>query len=146
MAYTGSQAQAGRGSTLSIGATPTPIGEIKTATLTGSQWGTADVTNFESGISQEFITTIRNEGEFSVAGNRVSSDAGQVAVEAAYQSGAISAFVLQLVKTATQVTTGDKYTFNALVLSRDFDVDVSKEISWSVKLKVSGPVTLTEGA
>lgn len=146
MTYIGSAAQSGRGSTLGIGATPTLIGEIKTSSLGGSQWGTADVTNFESGISQEFITTIRNEGEFSLAGNRVSGDAGQVAVETAYGTGAVSAFTLTLPKTTTQTTSGDKYTFNAIVLSRDFDVDVTKEISWNVKLKVSGAITLVPGS
>lgn len=145
MTYTGSLAQAGRGSSLSIGGTPTVIGEIKTAGISGNSWGTADVTNFESGADQEFITTIRNNGELRLAGNRVVADAGQALVETAYSTGAITAFVLALPKTAAQTTSGDKYSFNALVQSRSFDVDVSKEISWSVTLKISGAVTFTAG-
>jgi hypothetical protein len=146
MTYTGSLAQAGRGSSLGIGATPTIIGEIKTSGISGNSWGTADVTNFESGSDQEFITTIRNNGECKLAGNRIATDAGQVLVEAAYSSGAITAFTLQLPKSSAQTTSGDKYTFNALVQSRSFDVDVSKEISWTVSLKISGAVTFTAGA
>jgi len=135
---------AGAGETLSVG--PATIGEIKTSNIGNAQWGTADVTNFESGADQEFINTIRNNGEVSVAGNRVSSDPGQTLVEAAFSSGAIQAFTLTLPKTPSQTTSGDSYAFNALVVSRDIDVDVTKEISWSVKLKVSGPVTLTKGS
>jgi hypothetical protein len=73
--YTKSQAQSGRGSVLSIGtsgATPTytVIGEVKSSSQSGSQWGTEDVTNFESGVDQEFQTTIRDNGELSLMGNR----------------------------------------------------------------------------
>jgi hypothetical protein len=145
MTYTGSQAIAGRGSSLSVGATPTVVGEIKTSGVSGNSWGTADVTNFQSGSDQEFITTIRNNGELKLAGNRIATDAGQTLIEAAYQSGAIIAFALQLPKSAAQTTSGDKYSGNCLVQSRSFDVDVSKEISWTVSLKISGAVTYTAG-
>jgi hypothetical protein len=145
MTYTGSLATAGRGSSLSVGATPTVVGEIKTAGISGNAWGTADVTNFQSGADQEFINTIRNNGECRLAGNRVALDAGQILVEAAYQSGALIACVLTLAKSAAQTTSGDKYAFNALVQARTFDVDVSKEISWTVTLKISGAVAFTAG-
>lgn len=145
MTYTGSLATAGRGSLLSVGGTPTTVGEIKSASITGNQWGTADVTNFQSAADREFITTVRDNGQMKLSGNRVSLDAGQVIVEAAYQSGAITAFTLTLPKSAAQTTNGDKYAFNALVESRSFDADVTKEISWNVSLKISGAVTYTAG-
>jgi hypothetical protein len=145
MTYTGSLAIAGRGSVLSVGGTPTVVGEVKTSGQSGNAWGTADVTNFQSGPDREFITTVRDNGQMKLAGNRIALDAGQVIVEAAYASGAITAFTLQLPKTAAQTTNGDKYTFNALVESRSFDVDVTKEISWNVSLKISGAVTLVPG-
>ncbi|MBB6144717.1 hypothetical protein HNQ77_002673 [Silvibacterium bohemicum] len=154
MSYTGSKAQSGRGSALSIGGvtgstgteTFTLVGEIKTSGISGAQWGTDDVTNFQSNADQEFITTIRNNGSLRLDGNRVSTDAGQVAVEAAFASGSKYDFKLVLPLALGQTTTGDTYTFSALVESRDFTVDVSKAISWSVTLKVSGPVTLTTGS
>jgi hypothetical protein len=145
MTYTGSLAIAGRGSVLSVGGTPTVVGEVKTSGISGNSWGTADVTNFQSGPDREFIVTVRDNGQLKLAGNRVSADAGQVIVEASYQSGAITAFTLQLPKAASQTTNGDKYAFNALVESRSFDVDVTKEISWNVSLKISGAVTFTVG-
>jgi hypothetical protein len=144
--YVRSAAQTGAGSSLAIGTTPTTIGEIKSAGISGAQWSTADVTNFQSGLNQEFITTIRNNGSIKITGNRASSDAGQVLVEAAFQSGLIQPFVLTLDKTPTQTTTGDTYTFSALVESREFDLSVDKEVSWSVSLKISGPVTFTIGS
>jgi hypothetical protein len=145
MTYTGSQATAGRGSLLTVGGTPTVVGEIKSAAITGNSWATADVTNFQSGPDREFILTVRDNGQLKLSGNRVALDAGQVIVEAAYQSGAIQAFTLTLPKSAAQTTSGDKYAFNALVESRSFDADVTKEISWDVSLKISGAVTYTAG-
>lgn len=144
--YTKSAAQTGAGSSLSIGATPTIIGEIKSAGISGAQWSTADVTNFQSGVNQEFISTIRNNGSVKISGNRASSDAGQILTEAAFGSGLITAFVLTIDKTPAQTTTGDTYAFSALVESREFDLSVDKEVSWSVTLKISGPVTFTIGS
>lgn len=146
MAYTGSKAQAGRGSSLSVGVTPTLIGEIKTSGMNGGKWETADVTNFDSGADREFITTLRDNGTVEVAGNRVPGDAGQVLIETAYEDGSLQSFTLQLPKTASQTVSGDKYAFTALILSRDFSVDVTKEIDWKLSLKISGAVTYTAGS
>jgi hypothetical protein len=146
MAYTGSKAQAGRGTVLSIGGTPTPIGEVTDIPLNRPKWETIDVTNFDSGSDAEFISTIRKSSNFTVKGNRVSSDAGQTAVETAYESGAISAFTVQLPKTGAQTTSGDKYTFNALILGCDFTIQPTKQIEFSLDLQISGAVTFTAGS
>jgi hypothetical protein len=145
MSYSGSQAQSGRGTIIAIGATPTTIGECSDFPLNRSKWETVDVTNFQSGSDGEFITTIRKPGSVTIKGNRVVSDAGQVLVEAAYQSGAISAFTVTLPKTISQSTSGDKYTFSALVLSLDFSIQPTKQIEFSLDLQISGPVTFTAG-
>lgn len=118
--YSGSKAQAGRGSTLAIGATPVTIGEVTTTGISGAQWNTVDTTNMQSGPDAEFLSTIRQNGTLKVDGNRVSSDAGQIALEAAFASGAVTPFTLTLPKTAAQTTTGDVYSFSALVEGRDF--------------------------
>lgn len=146
MPYTGSQAQAGRGSSLSIGATPTLIGEITDVPFKRPEWNFVDVTNFESGNDEEVLSTIRKTGQFTVTFNRVSSDAGQAAVEAAYQSGALSPFVMQLAKATGQVTNGDKYVFNAYVIGSDLGIKPTDKIAGSITLKTSGPVTLTVGS
>ena len=156
MAYNGSRAQAGRGSQLSIGGltgaggpdTYVLIGEIKTGGISGAQWQTEDVSNFESGADQEFLATMRDNGTIDMAGNRVASDAGQLAVENAFSTGLKYDFKLQLpVNTqAGQTTVGDAFTFSALCQGRDIAVDTTKAIGWTVKLKVSGAVTLVPGS
>ena len=143
--YTGTKAQSGLGSTLAIGATPTTIGEISSFSYTGAQWGTADASNFQS-VAREWVNTLKDNGELKLSGARVSGDAGQLAVEAAFASGAITAFVMTLPKTSTQTSSGDSYAFNALVVSREFDVDITKIINWSVTLKISDGMTLTPGS
>lgn len=146
MTYSSSQAQAGRGTSISIGSTPTLIGEVTDIPLNRGKWETTEVTNFESGSDAEFLATIRKPGPITIKGNRVSSDAGQVAVEAAYQSGALAQFTVQLVKTSAQTSSGDKYVFNALVLNSDFSIQPSKEIAFSLDLQISGPTTFTAGS
>lgn len=154
-AYSGSLAQAGRGSALSIGPltgtltpTYTMVGEIKTSGISGAQWGTEDVSNFESGADQEFLTTMRDNGTVDLAGNRVTSDAGQAAVEVAFGTGLkyLWKITLPINTQAGQTTTGDVYAFSALVQSRDISVDTTKAIGWTVKLKISGAVVLTPGS
>jgi hypothetical protein len=146
MAYTGSQAQAGRGSQLSIGASPILIGEVKDLPLTRGKWALVDTTNFESGSDSEQLVTIRKPGTCTFKGNRVSSDAGQAAVEAAYQSGVLTAFTLQLPKTSAQTSKGDTYTFNAFVADWTLTNQVEQVIEFTIELSISGGSTLTEGS
>ncbi len=145
MPYTGSQAIAGRGTTISIGATPTLIGEVDDFPLTRGKWETVDTTNLESGSDSEFLPTVRKPGTLTFKGNRVSTDAGQILVEAAYQGATIQEFTIQLPKSGTQTTTGDKITFNAYVLGSDFTVQPTQKIAFSIELQISGPTTVTAG-
>jgi hypothetical protein len=55
-------------------------------------------------------------------------------------------FQVTLPKNAVQVTTGDVLTFNALVEGNDITIEVEKAIEFSCSLKISGPITITEGA
>lgn len=146
MTYTGSKAQAGRGSTLSIGATPTEIGEVSDVPFNRPEWDFVETTNFDSTIDAEVLTVIRKVADVEFTFNRVSSDAGQVLVETAYNSGALAAFVLQLPKTPTQTTAGDKYTFSAYVVGSNLKVSPKDKVAGTVKLQTSGPVTLTVGS
>lgn len=142
--YTHSAAQTGAGSSLSIGATPTLIGEIKSCELSGT-WETVDVSNFQSSVNREFIATMRDNGTCKLSGNRVSADAGQLLVEAGYASGLLQSFTLVIDKTPAQVTTGDTYTFSALIMERAFTVAVDKEVDYQITLKISGAVGFVEG-
>jgi hypothetical protein len=146
MAYTKSAAITGAGTILSIGATPTPVAEIKSIKVSGRKWDTDDVTNMSSPGYKEFISTIIDPGEWALEGNRVSGDAGQAAMEAAFASGALTAFTVQLPVAGAQKTKGDCYTFNALVTEIDYSFETTKADSMSCKLKVSGAITLAVGS
>jgi hypothetical protein len=146
LVYTGSKAQAGRGSLLSIGSTPTPVGEVADVPFNRPEWETVDTTNFDSGIDEEQLVTIRRSATFNVTGNRVSGDAGQVAVEAAYQTGTLTAFTFTLPKTALQTVSGDKYAFMAYVKGSNFKASPTSKVEFTLNLQTSGPVTLTAGS
>ena len=146
LVYTGSKAQAGRGSLLSIGATPTPVGEVADVPFNRPEWETVDITNFDSGIDEEQLVTIRRASTFSVTGNRVSSDAGQVAVETAYQSGVLTAFTFALPKLPTQTVSGDTFHFMAYVKGSNFKASPTAKVEFTLNLQTSGPVTVTPGS
>lgn len=139
------KAQDGGGTVLAIGGTPTTIGEIQSIKQSGSKWDVEDATNLAS-TAKEFVATIQDWGEFAVECKRVSTDAGQVLVVAAFGTGAATAFTLTLPKLATQTVAGDKYTFNGIVTELDLSVDVNKLTPLSFKVKVSGSVTYAEGS
>lgn len=142
MAYTGSKAISGQGTTLSIGGTPTVIGEVSDINQSGRQMGTEPTTNLQS-VAKEFIGTIMDSGSVEFSFNRVASDAGQVAVEAALVAGLPVAFVLQEPK-GSFTTTGPKAAFNALVVESNLSW-ASKVITGKIKLMVSGAITWTAG-
>jgi hypothetical protein len=145
--YTGSKGQVGLRTILSIGSTPTVVGEVKSLKLNGRKWDTDDSTNMQS-LAKEFISTIQDPGEWDIDFTRVSNDVGQIALEAAFASGAITTFTIQLpVNTkAGQSTTGDKFAFNALVTEVPYNFETTKIDSGSCKLKMSGPMTITVGS
>ena len=145
-AYNGSQAQAGRGSVFAVGATPTTVGECSDVQFNRPDWDFVDVTNLDSGSDQELLPTIRKATTITLKGNRVPADAGQTALETAYQSGAKIAFTLTLPKSGTQTVAGDKYTGNAYVKSSTFDVTPTKQIEFNVVLQPTGPITETAGS
>jgi predicted secreted protein len=142
--YTGTKAQTGLGSTLSIGSPAVLIGEVRSTAISAS-YGTVDVSNYQS-VAREWIATLKDNGTCKISGSRVSSDVGQVAVEGAFASGLVQPFTLVLDKTPVQVTSGDTYTFNAIVEERAFTVAADKEVDYSLSLKISNGMTLVQGA
>ena len=154
MSYTTSKAQSAIGVVLSIGpivgtATPTytPIFELTAAPISGRTWTIEEVTNFNSGYSKEYIKTLLDQGKVNLSGNRVSTDPGQVALQAAFLDNA-NAYLFKLTYPleAGQSTTGDSETFGALVLDKMPDITMGKTIKMSCSLQITGTVTYTEGA
>jgi hypothetical protein len=142
MAYTGSKAISGQGTILSIGVTPTVVGEVSDITQSGRQMGNEPTTNLQS-VAKEFIGTIMDSGSVEFSFNRIATDAGQLAVEAALVGGVPVAFVVQEPK-GSFTTAGPKVSFNALVAESNLTW-ASKVITGKVKVLVSGAFTWTPG-
>lgn len=146
----------GLGSALSIGTqggTPTftAIGKAKKITPPQPKWGTEDTTTLDAGpaATRTFMKTLLDPGEISVEGLYESADAGQTALQAAFlavsnsTNGAAYPFKLALSVDLAggQTTTGDTFTFSALVT--DFaivDVEVDKPFTFKATLKITGAV------
>jgi hypothetical protein len=155
MSYTTSQAQAALGIVISIGprvgtASPTyvPIFELDAAPTTGFKWDVEMITNFNSpNATKEKLKTLVDPGKVQLSGNRVSGDAGQLALKAAFLDPA-NAYLFKITYPLTilQTTTGDIDTFNALVTQFDNTRDLGKAMKISVELDRTGAVTFTAGA
>lgn len=143
-AYSGSQAQAGRGTTIAINGVP--VGEMTDLPPSLPKWNTVEVSNLQSGDDAEYIATIRKASNFTAKGNRVPGDAGQQAAFAAYQSGVRVPCIITLPLSPSQKTAGDSYSFSVLVLSCDFSVQVEKQIDFSIDMQITGAVTYTAGS
>lgn len=127
--------------------TYTSVSELKTFSFSGTKNDTVDVTNSDSaGRAHEFIVTLLDSGTIAIAGNYVGNDAGQMAVRAAFNAGTVLPYKIVLPMTASQVTNGDTLSFLALVEENDLDVQFDKEISFSIKCKISGVITYAAGS
>ena len=167
MSYGGTKAQSGNQTVLSIfgtgalasgvwtftpiaaSGTPTVIGEISDFTQSGTMMKTDDATNLQS-TYEEFIPTIPTPGKFAGTVNRLSGDAGQMAIYAAFKQvpPVLATFKVQLPKNSTQTTAGDSYIFVALVeeLNDLGNVKPDKIVKTPFSLKVSGTITETVGS
>ncbi|HET9087141.1 MAG TPA: phage tail tube protein [Acidobacteriaceae bacterium] len=151
MAYTGSQAQTGLGTIFAVNTgtstTPvwTPVGEIRSSSQTGLAARFVDVTNFESPGYSEFLPTVVDPGMWKLTVNRVSQDLGQSTLLTAFKNRTISSFQITLIAETGQ-TSGDVITFSAYVESYDIDLAAEKETTMNISLKVTGAITLVEGA
>lgn len=125
----------------------TPIFELSQAPVSGFKWDVEDTTNFNSLSTKEYLKTLLDSGKMALTGNRVSTDAGQVALKAAFLDAA-NAYLFQITYPLEigQTTTGDVEAFAALVEQYDYTLDVGKVIKISTSLQRTGAVTFTEGA
>jgi hypothetical protein len=123
-----------------------PILEVKKTGIKNT-WDKVERTNFNSGILKEFGKTMLDGGTVSLAGGRVSSDAGQAALNAAFLDGN-NAYKFQLTYPLApgQTTTPDTETFNALVMSSGRDISTEADIEFSVDLQITYLDTLVVGS
>lgn len=124
----------------------TAIGECNDTSPSGRAWDTEEVTNFESAVDKEYIKGLRNPGKFTVKYNLLFGDAGQEALEAAFDDTVSYTFQLKF-PAAEGFTTGEIWTFSALVLSVDpTEIVPGKALMGSCELQVTGPRTIIAAA
>lgn len=143
MAYIQSQAIAGRGTLLqyqSGSASPAvwiTISEMKKMSITGAKYDLADVTNVQSGAFREWLPTLADSGELSFEGNYIPGDATQDVLNTSF----VNAILLQY-RILFPGALGN-ITFNAFVVSIERTIEVDKSVAISGKLKITGPITLS---
>jgi hypothetical protein len=151
----------GIGTTLSIGtqgggSTFVVIGYIKKITPPAGKWGWEDTTTLNTpGVDKIGNKTLRDPGEVSIEGLYESADAGQIALQAAFNVGSNTTngdkfpfkLALPVNLPGGEITTGELFAFNAAVTEWAIsDVEDEKDITFKASLKVSGPTTPTAGA
>lgn len=125
----------------------TQVAELKTLNFSGSKNDSEDVTNFDSnGRAKEYIVTLLDSGEISIAGNYIAGDTGQAAFRAAFSSGAVLSFKMVLPLQAGQTSVGETWVFNGFVEELDNDVQYDKALTFSSKVKITGLVNVTPGS
>ena len=155
MSYIGTKAQSGNQTTVSIntGSISTPVwtlvGEISDFTQSGTQNKSDDATNLQS-TAEEFIPTILTPGKFAGTMARISGDAGQAAVKASFNAvpPTLVQYQVQLPKTPTQSSTGDKIVFLGMVeeFNNLGNIRPDKKVMTQFAIKISGPITETLGS
>src|SRR5580700_8470527 len=121
--YTGSKANIPIGTVVSIGPlatttspTYTAIGEITDVEFSGAKAATVKTTNMESTF-QEKLGTIPDAGQVKLTMNRITNDAGQLALAAAFAAPGVYLFEVQepVDLEIGQTTTGNLNKFSAVV-------------------------------
>ncbi len=146
----------GAGCTLSIGAvtgatgteTYVPIGELSDFKFDGFKRATTTNTNFDSGQITQNLGTLLSFGTLTGTYNRVSTNAGQLALIAANANGAAYDFQLQLEinPLAGQTTTGDLYKLSGIVTDAGaFDLSQTKVSSCTFSIMLNS-VVFTAGS
>jgi len=153
-AYTGSKSQSSQGSYIYVNPTNAsppewvPIGEPLKMVFNDKNVFD-DATNLQS-QAKEFLATLPDPGKLEVDLNRVSTDAGQAALQASKSASPPTKLpylvVLPLNGPAGQTTTPDSATFEAFVESLHPEINADKKIISRFSLQISGPITWTEGS
>jgi hypothetical protein len=151
MPYTASKSQIVTSTVVSIGSggtgeTFTNIAEVIDAQFAGFKQSTADVTSFNSGGVKQKLNTLLDYGTLKVTANRISSDPGQVAVQAAVIAGGNHDFKIVLPMAPGQTTTGDSMVITGIVV--DFmpgSFSLTKQPTIEFTIDINNIVT-TEGA
>lgn len=139
MAYSGSQAFSPRGTIISYETNPSvgflQLAEIKEINFTGAKFDLADVTNYQSGVFKEWLTTLADSGEVSFTGNYIPTDSSQQALLGFFNAGLLVSWQVTLPNALGVIT------FKAFVQSLEHNLPLDKEATLTGKLKITGAVS-----
>ena len=122
-----------QGTTFSIGATPTPIKNIKSFSGFDGAAAEIDVTNLDS-VAKEFRLGLKDNGSFSIEIDRDIADPGQIALLAAQGTGAATPFVLKFAD-------GNSAEFTGFVKKFSLSGGVDAVVKGSADIRISGDIT-----
>lgn len=156
MSTTYSKGFTGRGTTLSMGASPanvyTKVAQVKTFQFSGQKWSFDDITNSDSpavgnGVLKEPLPSEVDPGEISIGGVYLPSDAGQAMLATAFNSGNLYDFELQLPIGPGQTTTGNLMKFSGYIEDPALpDVQFDKSLTFKGTVKLTTLVAITAGS
>lgn len=120
---------------------PITIGQLRTAKRSGSTTATVKITNTDSPSAyEEILPTIISPGDVDFSGVFGPDDASQVELQTLQDARSKNIWTIELPNTRGH------WTFSAYVTNLAFDIDYSKEVSFSGKLTITGPVVYTAGS
>lgn len=151
MTYVNSQAFAGRQTLLKYSTNPpsvayTTLNEVKTIGFSGTKYDLADVTNMNSTNFKEWLPTLADSGDLSIAGNLIPNDASEIALIGFFNNATLVAWEVVLPPGPGFPTSEGTFTFYAYVSSIDRNIPVEKEATISIKLKITGQISFTPGS
>ncbi len=147
-----SQGYTGKGTTFKIGTTA--VAQLKTAQWGGQKINFEDISNLGSSplgtssvILKEQMPVTADAGTMDLAGIFLPADAGKVALDAAWESQALTAFTVLLPKGPGQTTAGNSYAFSGYIAENPLpDVQWDKILTFKVKIQLTTEVVLTPGS
>jgi predicted secreted protein len=119
----------------------TTIGEVLKIDQSGKKADLADVTNMDSPSAfKEFLPTLLDSGEVKFEVNFLPANTSQADCLADFNGQVLSAWKIVLPATAGH------WDFSAYVTGYDVAMDITKQVTGSITLKITGPVTYTAGS
>jgi hypothetical protein len=115
----------------------TAITEVQVVDFTGSKTDLADVTHAQSpNARREYIATLIDSGDMNFTANFIPGDLTQVGLTAVRDARATRNW-----KVVLPASLGT-FSFAGIITSIDHSLDFSKEAKLTVKVKITGPLTL----
>ena len=151
MAYVRSQAFAGRKTVLQYSVNPPSVAynqlnEVKTIGFSGAKYDVEDVTNMNSSNFKEWLPTLADSGDLSIAGNMIPNDQSEIDVMGFFNAATLVQWEIVLPAGQGFSTSEGTFSFAAYVVSVDRTIPVEKAANISMKLKITGQVSFTPGS